>query len=164
MMRHLMQLKNYKNVHFRKINNLTINFNNTLGQNILANQAKGINFYDENLPTFEIERFNNKSFNEIAKIAKQNHSNFKQLSNIGRNRRSYYNVVIDDSKMIYLDTINNQIIDLIEDNLEYENPDKIYIPTLRTAHSLYNYKEEKYLKIEDDIFIIHFKEIIPLRM
>ncbi len=155
MMRHLMQLKNFKRVHFNKIINLTTNFNNTLGKNILANQSKGITFYDGKLPTFEIKRFNNKSFSEIANIAniaKENHNNFKQLANIESNRRSYYDVVLDASMVINLDTINDKIIDLTQDILEYKNLNKIYIPTLRTAHSLYNFQGEKYLKIEDDIF------------
>ncbi len=152
MMRHLMQIETYTQVNFQDINNLIIEFNRLLDKELFSKQQQSISFFDGNLPTISVRKNNGNNFHEIRILAEQNGRNFKNFNNVKFAKRSYYNPPLDETKINSLDLINQKIIELTKVEHKSENLTKIYIPTLRTAHSLYNYKEDKYLKIEDDIF------------
>ncbi|TCN58736.1 hypothetical protein D0809_10325 [Flavobacterium circumlabens] len=76
---------------------------------------------------------------------------FKEFSSIiNANKNSINNLSHLGVKNLYLRDFNEI------DNLflkEYKSIKRYYIPTLRTAHSLFNFDLEKYSKIETDVFL-----------
>ncbi|KRD12674.1 hypothetical protein ASE21_01865 [Flavobacterium sp. Root901] len=69
---------------------------------------------------------------------------------INQNKININNLKIFQLQSYYLSnysTINNDFIYVFRDFKKY------YIPTLRTAHSLFNFVSEKYSKIESDIYL-----------
>ncbi|MFC4164199.1 AAA family ATPase [Epilithonimonas zeae] len=149
MMRHLMQIKDYKRIPLKKIDDLIINFNKSITNDIITRQQKNILLSDGALPLINIKKFENLNFNDITKTTRVNNDAFRVLDNIPEHKWAYFDKPIKKNLITILDKINLQIFALMTDIVEQENTQKIYIPTLRTAHSLYNSEGHK---IEDDIF------------
>ncbi len=146
MMRHLMKIQDFQYV----LNELLIisnSFNKLLKKNIYAQQRRDLWSTSFTAPNIRIEKLDTSSFSNIISTSSNNKDNFIQLINF--NYWEHFDVEIDPNEISKLDAINNKIIETIKQNKKTENVIKYFIPTLRTAHSLYNSDGNK---IEDDIF------------
>jgi len=147
MMRHLMSIQKFHYVQFTELIDITKSFNNLLKNNISASQNKNLWNSSFTAPNIHIRKFDNYDVSNIAYISSINKENFTTLFNF--KGWEYFNIILDSNKMSQLNSINERIIKIINHNKETENVIKYLIPTLRTAHSLYDSDGKK---IEDDIF------------
>jgi len=84
-----------------------------------------------------LKELNFDDFENIIRTIDQNRINLKHLETFQ----------IKSPYLSSYSTINSDFIKM------YNNFKKYYIPTLRTAHSLFNYESKKYSKIESDIYL-----------
>jgi len=80
------------------------------------------------------------SIEELETLHSEISSNKKRLSEL----KEFY---IEDSYISSYDKIQEDFY------RSYKQIKRYYIPTLRTAHSLFEYKDNRYLKLENDIFL-----------
>ncbi|WP_264564879.1 AAA family ATPase [Flavobacterium sp. N3904] len=100
----------------------------------------GDNVDDQKAKVLLENRLTELNFNDIedlVKIIKQNKANLENLRSF-----DVTNIFISGYSKI-----NNDFIKI------FKNFKKYYIPTLRTAHSLFNFDLDKYSKIESDIYL-----------
>ncbi len=102
-----------------------------------------------NLPIIKITKFDTINFHSIVNIYHSNTVNLDKLEKVSKANWGHYDVYIDIDVINHLNTINQEISALLNDKIEIKDSIKFYIPTLRSAHSLYNSDGHK---IEDDIF------------
>lgn len=84
-----------------------------------------------------LEMLDEDSFNDFLSIIAQNKI---KLSNI----KPFY---IEDFYLNDFNEIDKSFL------IEYKKVKRYYLPTLRTAHSLFNFVDEKHSKIEEDIYL-----------
>lgn len=150
MMRHLMKIKNLKYAYFSNLLFLINEFNNNSSSNLNTKQRNDTWRSDTSAPNIRIRKFNGNALNEIIRTNNDNRKNIESILNY--HYWEMFDISVNRQAIKELEAISFKIEKILNENNGIENPEKIYIPTLRTAHSLYDFKEEKYVKIEDDIF------------
>lgn len=160
MMRHLMNIENYKIVDYDLLTFMINDFNNNEYATLSTGSIQGMWYSDgNNAPDINIKKFTKLSLSDIEK---RNTENIKEIDEILNYRHwDRFNVPINDSEINALKGLTNSIKGILSKIITSESPNKIYIPTLRTAHSLY---DDSHNKIENDIFqytlSYNYKDII----
>jgi len=150
LMRHLMEMKDYHKSEWLILKELMFEFNNILVDDIYVYQRNDLISYSVSAPQININRYDIlKDMITLDKVTK-NKENFDKLLNFSKGYWDYFNEFLDEKKIDKLNILNIKIYDIIKKNQKIENVKKYLIPTLRTAHSLYDSKERK---IEEDIFL-----------
>jgi len=150
MMRHLMNIENYKRIDYESLIFWTNDFNHNRYSTLSTGPIQGAWYSDgNNAPNINIKRFTNLSLNEIEK---RNNENIIEIDDIFNYRHwDRFNITIESLEINSLKESTEKVKDVLSKVITSKSPNKIYIPTLRTAHSLY---DDTHNKIENDIF--HF--------
>lgn len=148
MMRHLMNIDDYNKIDYETLIELTSDFNNSSYASLSTGSKQDVWYYDDNnAPDINITKFTDLSLEEIEKRNSDNLANIDNLLNYQHWIR--FDNKIEKQEINTLKTIAENIKSILSILVVNRNPAKIYIPTLRTAHSLY---DESQSKIEKDIF------------
>lgn len=148
MMRHLMNIENYKKIDYDFLISLTNDFNQNSYSNLSTGPKQGFFYTDgNNAPTIDITKFTDLSINEIEKKNNENIIEIDEIFNYMHWDR--FDINIESSIINLLKEVTEKIKEVFSNSLISASPNKIYIPTLRTAHSLY---DKSHNKIENDIF------------
>lgn len=161
MMRYLMNLSNYNCAHWKEIKTQILNFNTIVEKGIELQQRSDMRSYNFTAPNISIKRFNTLDLQNISENIEKNKQNFIKLDKFPIGNWYHFDNHIDLDKVNSLISLNDEIHNLISKNVITENPIRYYVPTLRSAHSLYTFSDEKHVKIEDDIFDITLKRNFP---
>ena len=150
MMRHLMNIENYKRIDYESLIFWTNDFNHNRYSILSTGPIQGAWYSDgNNAPNINIKKFTNLSLNEIEK---RNNENIIEIDDIFNYRHwDRFNITIESLEINSLKESTEKVKDVLSKVITSKSPNKIYIPTLRTAHSLY---DDTHNKIENDIF--HF--------
>ncbi|MCD0478389.1 hypothetical protein LPB90_07960, partial [Chryseobacterium sp. LC2016-29] len=149
-MRHLMSVKDYYFSEWKIIVNLVNQFNAILEKDINVYQSKSIMSYNHHAPHIIIRKVEYLSFGSIKRDFNENYLHFENLSKFDRNNWYLFNEQLDENKIDKLISLNLEIKKIL-DNVEIiEDLKRYYIPTLRTAHSLYDNNGSKF---EEDLFL-----------
>lgn len=160
MMRHLMNIENYKIVDYDSLIFWINDVNNNSYSNFSTGPTEGSWYVDGNTPpNINIKKFTDLSLSEIEK---KNNENIVEINDILNYRYwERFDRRIESSEVNSLKEATDNIKEVLNNIIAHESPNKIYIPTLRTAHSLYDDSQNK---IENDIFhftlTYNYKEII----
>lgn len=148
MMRHLMNIDDYNKIDYETLIELTSDFNNNSYASLSTGPNQGIWYSDgNNAPDINITKFTDLSLEEIARSNNDNLAKIDTLLKFPHWDR--FDKIIQKEKIDSLKEIAEKIKSILSSLVVSRNPAKIYIPTLRSAHSLY---DESHNKIENDIF------------
>lgn len=161
MMRHLMNESIYNCAEWKEIKGHISNFNSIVENGIELHQRSDMRSYSFTAPDIIVKRFDNLDLESISNNIEKNKGNFIKLANFPVANWYHFNQQLDENKINRLNILNDKIYDLISKNVIIENVKRYYLPTLRSAHSLYNFKDTKHVKIEDDIFGITLQKNFP---
>ncbi|WP_066433676.1 AAA family ATPase [Chryseobacterium sp. CCH4-E10] len=148
MMRHLMNMSDYKYVRYSALLYQVDRFNSILTKDINVKQRSDRWNSGFTAPTINIKIFERRDLIGIINISQINQKNFKNLFDF--KYWEFFDAVLNKETFAILRDINLEILEILSQNKTLVNPEKYFIPTLRTAHSLYDSKGKK---IEDDIFL-----------
>lgn len=147
MMRFLMRLQSYQQMSYKDLLFWTNDFNHNSFSNLSTGQKEGVWYSDGNAPNINIKKITNFTLQELIN---RNEENLKNIDNLLKYPNwDRFDTRIERSDIYSLKEVSEKIEDILKDFQENENAKKIYIPTLRTAHSLY---DDSHNKIETDIF------------
>lgn len=159
MMRHLMIIENYKKIDYEYLIQWVNDFNYNSYANLSTGHKEGSWYSDGNAPTINITKFTDLSLSGIEKRNSENIANINTLLKYPYMDR--FDTRIEISEIKSLKEAAENITNILSNLVITQSPNKIYIPTLRTAHSLY---DDSHTKIENDIFeftlIYNYKESI----
>jgi predicted ATP-dependent endonuclease of OLD family len=131
--------------------NMIIGANNCGKSRFLRNIMSQNKFFKIN--QIEFNKYNDliKTRNSKLAVAYRDDKVFDQL----KKDKSLFSVVKENlNKVNSFDRNNLSVFKDLSSNICAEiSPNKYYIPTLRTAHSLYKQEETKFFKIENDILL-----------
>ena len=102
--------------------------------------VSGTNTDENKAKTLYNNRLNELEFGDLENIVKTINQNKLFLNNL----KSFQ---VDSYYLSHYSSITNDFVKIYKDFKKY------YIPTLRTAHSLFNYESKIYSKIESDIYL-----------
>ena len=155
MMRYLMNLKDFKYFDNESIKNKLEYFNNHQYVNKTINLKAGNLSSNLKFPLKIISNFEDFTYYNIKKKSTEN---FESLNNLliypHWNR---FDTNINSNEIQDLQKRCLEIKNILNNIIEIKEPNKIYIPTLRTSHSLFHEKNGNTSKIEDDIFTYTLK-------
>ncbi|MCY0977611.1 ATP-binding protein [Chryseobacterium wangxinyae] len=147
MMRHLMQIENYNKVDYEDLIIWINDFNLNSYANLSTGQKPGTWHSDGNAPNININKFTDLTLEEVEK---RNQDNIVNINNLLRySHWERFDTRIEKTEIDSLKEAAENIKKILSNLVESKSPNKIYIPTLRTAHSLY---DDSHNKIENDIF------------
>lgn len=161
MMRHLMNKELFTYLNVKELLQNIISFNEILKVNINVKQKQDVWGYSmSELVNIKISRFSSFTLSELLSISFNNKGNFIDLFK----NWNFFETQLDKQTISNLESINLKIIKILNDMREIRKvADKdfiYYIPTLRTAHSLYDSEGRK---IEDDIFFNTLMKNYPIQ-
>lgn len=156
MMRFLMGIKDYRYAKYEKIKNLIDEFNSIPESQLETKQRTDRWRSNTNAPSIIIKKFKNYKLNEVSNNNIENINNLTKLLNYDY-WDMFDNFDISRNSITNLNLISLQLKEILQGIYNFEDSKKYFIPTLRTAHSLFQEKNEKPVKLEEDIFAFTLK-------
>lgn len=155
MMRYLMSIETFKYLKYFELNEEIINFNDILSKDLFTKQKTNMWRTGTTAPNIIIRLIKDNKIDKILINNDENIENIKKLLNYPY--KDMFDVHVDIDKIENLKNIAFKIKKHLDNIFIINNPFKIYIPTLRTSHSLFHEKNGNTSKIEDDIFTYTLK-------
>ncbi|WP_265132412.1 AAA family ATPase [Chryseobacterium oranimense] len=161
MMRYLMGKDDYNYLRLDELTEKITSFNKLLKKDINTRQRQDQWMSSTTAPNINIHLLINFSLDDIRTMSSQNRINLSTLINY--DHWELFDTYLDRNNISQLVSINDEIIEILNENKSIKKKKdkeefKYYIPTLRTAHSLYDIKDNVFIKIEDDIFLNTLKQ------
>ena len=155
MMRYLMNLKDFKYFDNESIKNKLEYFNNHQYVNKTINLKAGNLSSNLKFPLKIISNFEDFTYYNIKKKSTENFESLNNLLIYPHWNRFDTNINSNEIQDLHKRCL--EIKNILNNIIEIKEPNKIYIPTLRTSHSLFHEKNGNTSKIEDDIFTYTLK-------